>query len=87
MTMKTVGLAILLLGASGAALATPLDSRGGFIKHEGFTTTRYDQTTAASAPAAVAAPEIDAASLFTALTLLAGGLLVMRGRSSLKPTA
>jgi hypothetical protein len=87
--MKTVGLAILLLGASGAALATPLDSRGGFIKHEGFTTTRYDQTTPASAPAAaaVAAPEIDPASLFTALTLLAGGLLVMRGRSSLKPTA
>jgi len=85
MTMKTVGLAVLLLGASGAALATPLDSRGGFIKHEGFTTTRYDVTKAA-APA-VAAPEMNSASLLTALTLLGGGLLVMRGRRSQKPTA
>ena len=77
MTMKTVGVAILVLGASGAAFANPLDSRGGFIKHEGFTTTRYDG--AKSAVPVVAAPEMDSASLLTALTLLGGGLLVMRG--------
>jgi hypothetical protein len=85
MTMKTVGLAILLLGASGVAAAVPLDSRGGFVKHEGFTTTRFDGTNVAAT--ALQAPEMDSASLLTGLTLLGGGLLVMRGRRTQKPTA
>ncbi|MGA2779392.1 MAG: hypothetical protein ABSF94_17690 [Steroidobacteraceae bacterium] len=77
MKMNTVFLAILLLGASGAAVADRDDgSRGERDSHVGLNRqveARVDVT-------ALQAPEIDPASWVAALTLLGGGLIVMRGR-------
>ena len=81
MKTKTVYLAIALLGASGVAVAGDggrgPDYRTGFYRH--------DEATLAATT--VAAPEIDPASWVAALTLLGGGLIVMRGRRTRDPQA
>lgn len=69
--------AIVLLGASGAALADRDDTHMGSRDfHDGWVKQReggnFDTT--------VKAPEIDPASMVAALTLLGGGLIIMRGR-------
>jgi hypothetical protein len=65
--------AALLFSVSGIAVAAaeaghgPGKSSGDWDDHKGFS---------------VRAPEIDPASAMSALTLLAGGLVVLRGRKS-----
>jgi hypothetical protein len=74
MKMTTLCLAIVLCGTSGAAFADRGDgARGDRDDHGGF----YDRREAGST---MQAPEIDPASMVAALSLLSGGLLVMRGR-------
>jgi hypothetical protein len=80
MKMRNVLVAILLLGASGAAVAGHDDSgMGSRDFHDGWVQQREsrDATT-------TQAPEIDPASLIAAMTLLGGGLIVMRGRRASK---
>jgi hypothetical protein len=81
--VRKIGLAILLAAVAGVASATPA----------GFTcTTEYFLgifpyqvcTTPDHQKHVVAAPEVDAASAATGLTLLMGGLAVLRGRRSKK---
>ncbi|MGA2709525.1 MAG: hypothetical protein ACLP0B_28195 [Steroidobacteraceae bacterium] len=80
MKTKTVYLAIALLGASGVAVA---GDRGAPDYRTGF----YRQDEARLAATSVQAPEIDPASWVAALTLLGGGLIVMRGRRTRDPQA
>jgi len=82
MKTKTVYLAIALLGASGVAVARD-GGRGGPDYRTGF----YRQDEAKLAATSVQAPEIDPASWVAALTLLGGGLIVMRGRRTKDPLA
>ncbi|HME39921.1 MAG TPA: hypothetical protein VKG63_13285 [Steroidobacteraceae bacterium] len=74
--MKTqiVCLAILLLGTAGAARADD-HGRGG---------TDHDNWFHGEAQS-VRAPEIDPASMMSGLTLLAGALVVLRGRRATNP--
>ena len=68
--------AALLFSVSGIAIAAaeaghgPRISSGDWDDHKGFSEHR------------VRAPEIDLSSAMSALTLLAGGLVVLRGRKS-----
>ena len=66
--------AALLFSVSGIAVAAashgPGRSSGDWDDHKGFSEHR------------VTAPEIDPSSTISALTLLAGGLVVLRGRKS-----
>lgn len=82
MKTKTVYLAIALLGASGVAVARDA-GRGAPDYRTGF----YRQDEAILAATSVQAPEIDPASWVAALTLLGGGLIVMRGRRTKDPLA
>jgi hypothetical protein len=70
--MKTIfGLAVVMGAMSGTAMAGDRDHGFGDFDHrdKGFT---------------MSAPEIDPASAMSALTMLAGGLVVVRGRRSKK---
>lgn len=83
MKMRIVFLAVVLLGASGAALAEQggqgdRDSHGGYYRH----VDRKDDLRVSGTT--LQAPEIDSASMVAALTLLGGGLLVMCGRRARK---
>jgi hypothetical protein len=73
MKMQIVSLALLLLGTAGAAIADQ-DHRGG--DHDWFH---------GSEEHSVRAPELDPASMVSGLTLLAGALVVLRGRRAAKP--
>ena len=81
MKMRSVLIAIVLLGASGAAVADRDDTgiRGRDL-HDGWVKPRESKNVATT----LQAPEIDPASLVAALTLLGGGLIVMRGRRTSK---
>jgi hypothetical protein len=76
--MRTFTVAAVLLAASGVASA---EEHG---RHElrdfGY---RFHERSSVVAP--VAAPEIDPASIVAGLTLLGGGLAVLRGRRSKYP--
>jgi hypothetical protein len=74
--MKTqiVCLAILLLSTAGAASADQDHHRGG--DHDWFHEGEEHS---------VRAPELDPASMVSGLTLLAGALVVLRGRRAAKP--
>jgi hypothetical protein len=72
MKTRALSLAILLLGATGVATADQDDHhRADHDRGHGRSDERSSPTQA---------PEIDPASLAAALTLLGGGLAVMRGR-------
>jgi LPXTG-motif cell wall-anchored protein len=74
--LKKVGLAVVMFAIAGVASA---DSRGGGIGciNLGFIEI-FCQAPPKSGPAS--APEIDPASAMAGLTMLAGGLAVLRGR-------
>jgi hypothetical protein len=79
--VRKFALAILLTTVAGVASATSSSGVSctthyflGFIPYEVCTTT--------PPPKPVAAPEIDAASAVAGLTLMIGGLAVLRGRRS-----
>lgn len=73
MKMQVVCLAISLLGTAGVASADQ-DHRGG--NHDWFHK---------GEPHSVQAPELDPGSIASGLTLLAGALVVLRGRRAAKP--
>jgi hypothetical protein len=78
---KSTTIAVLLLAASGVAnVAYAKDSGDGAWKFRW-----HDHDRAAVSP--VAAPEIDPASLVAGVTLLCGGLAMLRGRRQKKPTS
>jgi hypothetical protein len=77
--MKTQALTLLivLLGTAGAARADRYDgSTGARDDHDRFRDRK---------PTTLHAPEIDPASMVVALTLLTGGVAVLRGRRAMKP--
>lgn len=86
MRMKTFCLAIALLGAAGVAGADQNDGHRfdqGFHEresHDGYIRERFHGR---EAPV-LRAPEIDAASVVVALTMLGGALAVLRGRRKSK---
>ena len=81
MKTRSVLIAIMLLGASGVAVADRDDTgMGGRNFHDGWVKQRESKNVATT----LQAPEIDPASLVAALTLLGGGLIVMRGRRTSK---
>ena len=73
MKMQVACLAILLLGTAGVASADQDHRRG---DHDWFHEGEQH---------AVRAPELDPASMFGGLTLLAGALVVLRGRRAANP--
>lgn len=75
MKIRAVSLAILMLGATGVALADQDDHHWEWNHDRGHSWS--DQR---SSP--VQAPEIDPSSIVAALTLLGGGLAVLRSRGS-----
>jgi hypothetical protein len=75
MKTRAVSLAILMLGATGVALADQDDHHWERDHDRG-----HGWTDRRSSP--VQAPEIDPSSIVAALTLLGGGLAVLRGRRS-----
>jgi hypothetical protein len=68
---KMLGLAVLGVAFAGAA------SAGQWDRHDGYTN---KISWRADTVAVTSAPEIDPASALSALTLLVGGIAVMRGR-------
>jgi hypothetical protein len=77
---KKLALAIVLATVAGVASA---DSDGRICKTEYFLGIFPYQVCTSPKPV-VAAPEIDAASAVAGLTLMIGGLAVLRGRKSAK---
>jgi hypothetical protein len=75
MKSRAVSLAILLLGATGVALADQ-DDHHWERDHDGG----HGWSDRRSSP--IQAPEIDPSSMVAALTLLGGGLAVLRSRGS-----
>ena len=91
MKMSTLLAAIVMLGASGAAVAGRdggvrgnHDANVGLYQEHGNGGDNGDRF-ARHADTTLQAPEIDSASLVVALTLLGGGLLVLRGPRTSKP--
>jgi hypothetical protein len=80
--VRKIALAILLTSAAGIASATPTGMT--CTTHYFLGIIPYEVCTWNNPPPkpVVAAPEIDAASAVAALTLLVGGLAVLRGRRS-----
>jgi hypothetical protein len=80
MKTRALSLAILLLGATGVATADQDDHRG--WDHDTGRGWDHDRGRGWSDKHSLPtqAPEIDPASLGAALTLLGGGLAVLRGR-------
>jgi hypothetical protein len=72
MTTKALSLAIMLLCATGVATADQNEHRWDHDKSHGWSDQRNSP---------VQAPEIDPATLVAALTLLGGGLAVLRSRA------
>jgi hypothetical protein len=79
--VRKLALAIVLTTVAGIASATVSSPGVTCTKHWLFGLFPYDVCTAAP-PKTVAAPEIDAASAVAGLTLMIGGLAVLRGRRS-----
>ena len=75
MKTRAVGLAILMLGATGLALADQDDHHWARDNDGG-----HGWSDKRSSPAKT--PEIDPSSIVAALTLLGGGLAVLRSRGS-----
>jgi hypothetical protein len=73
MKMQILCLTVLMLGTAGAARANQ-DHLGG--DHDWFHRSGSDS---------VQAPELDPASMMSGLTLLAGALVVLRGRRAANP--
>jgi LPXTG-motif cell wall-anchored protein len=71
--VKKIGLAVVLLAMAGVASA---DAGSGCLQFAFLS--RFCQ--AGPNPGTVSAPEIDPASAMAGLTMLAGGLAVLRGR-------
>jgi LPXTG-motif cell wall-anchored protein len=72
--VKKIGLAVVLLAIAGVASA---DAGGSNCFHIAFLELFCQ---AGRNPGTVSAPEIDPASAMAGLTMLAGGLAVLRGR-------
>jgi hypothetical protein len=77
MKTRAISLAVLMLGASGIAFADPADHHWDRDNGRGHGWSDQGNT-------AAQAPEIDPASIVAALTLLGGGLAVLRSRRSTK---
>jgi hypothetical protein len=78
--VRKIGLGILLAGIAMTASATP-SSGGVTCTKEQFFIWTYDVCKITKiTPRIVTAPEIDPASAVAGLTLMIGGLLVLRGR-------
>jgi hypothetical protein len=77
--VRKIALAILLTAAAGIASA---NSSTGVVctTHWFLGIIPYEVCTKTPSPTPVAAPEIDAASAVAGLTLMVGGLAVLRGR-------
>jgi hypothetical protein len=85
--IRKMGLGILLAGMAFTASATP-SSSGVTCTKEHFLIWTWDSCTVTkTSPRVVAAPEIAPASAVAGLTLLIGGVLVLRGRRSKGATA
>lgn len=78
--VRKFALAILLTTAAGIASATPAGVS--CTTHWFLGVIPYEVCTNTPPPKPVAAPEIDAASAVAGLTLMIGGLAVLRGRRS-----
>jgi hypothetical protein len=81
---KSTAFAVMLLAASGFAGAAQAKDRG-----DGDWKFRWHERAAVTTHAAVttvAAPEIDPASVVAGITLLCGGLAILRGRRSKEPS-
>ena len=80
--VRKIALGILLASIAGAASAIPSPgSGGGFVcTKESFWLWTWENCE--KSKKTVAAPEIDPASAMGGLTLMVGGLLVLRGRRS-----
>jgi hypothetical protein len=79
--VRKIVLATLLTTLAGAASAT-ISQGVSCTTHYFWGVIPYEVCTVAPPPKAVAAPEIDAASAVAGLTLMIGGLAVLRGRRS-----
>jgi hypothetical protein len=79
--VRKFALAILLTTVAGIASAT-VSSGTSCTTHWIFGIFPYEVCTRTPPPKTVAAPEIDAASAVAGLTLMIGGLAVLRGRRS-----
>ena len=73
--IRKIGLALVLMTITGVAAAHDSDARGTCEHVFWFEWCKPDPK-----PTPVTAPEIDPASATAGLTLLAGGLAVLRGR-------
>ncbi|HEX3945971.1 MAG TPA: hypothetical protein VHW69_18000 [Rhizomicrobium sp.] len=80
--VRKLALAIILTTAAGVASATSTSSGVTCTTHYFLGFIPYEVCTANPKPTPVAAPEIDAASAVAGLTLMLGGLAVLRGRRS-----
>jgi hypothetical protein len=78
--LRKLALAIVLTTAAGIASATVSGPGVTCTKHWFLGLFPYDVCTVTSPPKTVAAPEIDAGSAAAGLTLMIGGLAVLRGR-------
>jgi hypothetical protein len=74
--VRKISLALVLMAMAGVASARDSDKCFQFLW---FTCPRPDQ------PRPIKAPEIDPASAMAGLTMLAGGLAVLRGRRRINP--
>ncbi len=83
--VRKIALAILLTTAAGIASAS--SSGVTCTTHYLFGVIPYEVCAKARPPKSVAAPEIDAASAVAGLTLMIGGLAVLRGRRTKIATA
>jgi len=78
--VRQIALGILLASVAVAASAVPAPPTGYKCSKESFWFLNWENCGKPGKPAA--APEIDPASAMAGLTLMAGGLLVLRGRRS-----
>ncbi len=79
--VRKLALGILLASVAGGASAIPSPGGGGFVcTKESFWLWSWENCE--KSKKTVAAPEIDPASAMGGLTLMVGGLLVLRGRRS-----
>jgi hypothetical protein len=85
MKTRVLSLAILLFGATGMALADQDDHHWDRDHDVGHSRSDKLGHSRSDKRSAVKAPEIDPASMVAALTLLGGGLAVLRGRRTKNP--
>jgi len=78
--VRKIALGVLLATVAGAASANTLNLSCHIEYFLGLSFLPYEVCTVVKPPKIVAAPEINAASAIAGLTLMVGGLAVLRGR-------